>query len=96
MKGKDVIEVDDVVIGIDDEDPGVDVAGDRDRLLGKTYGAVSRLLNDTFCSSTGNRVTYGISGEVMPGVSACPGERDEWLLVAAPDSPPEDVLSPIV
>jgi hypothetical protein len=33
VKGKDVIEVEEVVMGVDDDDPGVEVVGDIDRLL---------------------------------------------------------------
>jgi hypothetical protein len=62
---------------VDDDEPGVDVDGESDRLLGKIYGAVSRVLSGAFWSSIGNRLRYGISDDVSVGDPAKPGEWDE-------------------
>lgn len=81
---------------VEDDEFGVDVVGESDRLVGKTYGAVSRVLSGAFWPSMGKRLIYGISDDVNVGDPVNPGEWDEWLLVGAPESPPDDTLVPRV
>jgi hypothetical protein len=65
-----------------EDDGGVETVGERDRLFEKTYGAVSRLFSEVFCSSTWYRCTYVISDDVRVG--EYPGDCDEPLLAGAP------------